>query len=398
VSATSTLAAHDEAAELPVDFELSDEQKMVRAALRAFLDARYDSTTRRSIAETEAGWRPEFWRALAGDLGLLGIGFDDGVGGSGGGAVEHAVVMECFGEALVVEPYLPSIVIAGSFLRRSVAPWVTDLSSRIVAGEAIVAFANAEPQTRANPADVTATAERRGNGYVLRGRKTIVAGAPWATHLLVPARTAGRQRDERGISLFVVARDQAGLVRHDYATIDGGRAADLMFDNASLEAEALVFPEGEAYPHILRAWDEAAAALCAEALGIMQRLLRETVAYARERRQFGRALADFQVLQHRMADMYGAVEQSIGMVSLAAAAVRDDGPGRAAAVSAAKAFIGRAFRFVSQSAVQLHGGMGVTEELDIGHLFRRATVIEHQYGSTADHVSRYARLTYRGTA
>jgi alkylation response protein AidB-like acyl-CoA dehydrogenase len=376
-------------------FELGEEHQMFREAVRGFLAGSYAPEVRRRAIASESGRRPEFWQSLARDIGLLGVGFDEELGGAGGGALEHAIVMEAFGEALVVEPYIPTVVVAGSLLRRSSAAWAANVSEDIIAGRALIGNAFAEAHARFDPADLAVTAGRTGDSYVLEGRKAVVYGAPWATHFLVTARTSGAQREREGVSLFLVDAEHPAIRRHDYATIDGGRASDLTFERASVPASALVFDEGAALPFVEQALDEATAAVCAESVGVMARMLRETVAYLRERRQFGKALAEFQVLQHRMADMFVALEQSIAITFFAAAAVAGEPPARAAGVSAAKAFVGRSLRMIAQNAVQMHGGMGVTEELEIGQLFKRATVAERAYGSIEDHLRRYASLGYR---
>jgi alkylation response protein AidB-like acyl-CoA dehydrogenase len=283
-------------------------------------------------------------------------------------------------------------------VRRSQAPWAAQLAAGIVDGSAVVAIAFAEAQARFDAADVLVSARKEGAGYVLAGRKAVVYGAPWATHFLVTARTAGTQREPDGVSVFLVDATHPSLRRQEYRTIDGGRAADITFDGVVLSPEALVFEEGSGLAFVEEAFDAATVAVCAESAGIMRRMLRETIAYLGQRRQFGRPLADFQVLQHRLADMYVATEQAAAMARFGAAAANFDATARAAAASAAKAFVGRALRTVAQSAVQLHGGMGVTEELEIGQLFKRATVAEREFGSIEDHLRRYADLGYLGFA
>jgi len=386
------------AAAAPSTVEDGEEYRMLRDAVRSFLADSYAPETRRRAIASDLGRRPEFWRALANDIGLSGIGFDESAGGSGGGALEVAIVMEAFGEALVVEPYVSTVVIAGSLVRRSKAPWAAQLAAGIVDGSAVVAIAFAEPHARFDPADVRVTARRHAAGYVLDGHKAVVYGAPWATHFLVTARTAGTQRARDGVSVFLVEATHPSLALEAYRTIDGGRAADVSFDGAVLPADALAYEEGSGLALVEQALDEATLAICAESVGIMRRMVRETTAYLGQRRQFGRPLADFQVLQHRLADMSVATEQAAAMARFGAANANGDSVARAAAASAAKAFVSRALRSVAQNAVQLHGGMGVTEELEIGQLFKRATVAEREFGSIDDHLRRYAELGYRGFA
>jgi alkylation response protein AidB-like acyl-CoA dehydrogenase len=252
-----------------------------------------------------------------------------------------------------------------------------------------VALAAAEPGSGEHWRDVSTVADRDGDEWVLRGSKIVAMSAPLATHLLVTASTAG------GISLFLVENDSAatGIESHSYRTVDDRRAADLVFDGLRLPASALVGDEGQAWPSLATARDEGAAAICSEAVGMMRKVLADTVGYCKQRQQFGQPIGSFQVLQHRMVDMYIELEQSVAAVYLAVLNLEASPDVRGRAVSAAKATIGRAARFVGQQAVQLHGGMGMTEELAIGHYFKRLTALQFEFGSTDYHVARYASLT-----
>ena len=264
-------------------------------------------------------------------------------------------------------------------------------------GTSTMAFAITEPDAGTNSHNITTTARRDGDEWVLSGTKIVVTSAPLASHLLVTARTSGDQRDADGISLFVVPfgphNPPAGLGSHSFRTVDDRQAADITFTDLRLPADALLGVEGGALPSIEYAIDEATAAIASEAVGLMRKVLADTVEYAKQRKQFGQAIGTFQVLQHRMVDMYMEVEQSVAAVYLAILNLDADPADRALAVSAAKATIARAARFVGQNAVQLHGGMGMTEELAIGHYFRRLTVIEHEFGSADLHIARFAALT-----
>jgi alkylation response protein AidB-like acyl-CoA dehydrogenase len=378
-----------------MDFNLTKEQELLRDGLGRFLATRYDLDTSRTAAKSGAGWQPEIWRAFADELGILGAALPENVGGMGGGPVELMVITEALGHALVVEPYVDTVVVAGGLLCRAGGEAATSVLERVVAGTAVVAVAAAEASSGDRWQDVMTTAERRGDDWVLNGRKIVSVGAPLATHLLVTARTSGPD----GVSLFLVDLDRAGpgIEVHSYPTIDDRRAADLVFDGLRLPAGALLGDEGQAWSSVAQARDEGAAAICSEAVGCMRKVLKDTVEYCKQRQQFGQPIGSFQVLQHRMVDMYIELEQATAAVYLAILHLADEPTSRARAVSAAKVTIGRAARFIGQNAVQLHGGMGMTEELAIGHYFKRLTAIQHEFGSADYHLARYAELTNQPT-
>jgi alkylation response protein AidB-like acyl-CoA dehydrogenase len=374
-----------------MDFNLSKEQELLRDGLSRFLSIRYDLEKSRAAAKTGAGWQPDIWRGFADELGILGAALPEDVGGIGGGPVEVMVIAEALGHALVVEPYVDTVVVAGGLLRRAGGTAAKALLEKVVSGTAIVALAAAEPGSGESWLDVSTVADRDGDEWVLRGSKIVVMSAPLATHLLIIARTSA------GLSLFLVELDSAatGIEAHRYRTVDDRRAADLVFDGLRLPADALLGEDGTAWPSLAKARDEGAAAICAEAVGCMRKVLADTVEYCKQRQQFGQPIGNFQVLQHRMVDMYMEVEQAVAAMYLAVLNLEAAPDARARAVSAAKATVGRAARFVGQQAVQLHGGMGMTEELAIGHYFKRLTALQYEFGSTDYHVSRYAELTRR---
>jgi alkylation response protein AidB-like acyl-CoA dehydrogenase len=374
-----------------MDFNLSKEQELLRDGLSRFLSIRYDLEKSRAAAKTGAGWQPDIWRGFADELGILGAALPEDVGGIGGGPVEVMVIAEALGHALVVEPYVDTVVVAGGLLRRAGGTAAKALLEKVVSGTAIVALAAAEPGSGESWLDVSTVADRDGDEWVLRGSKIVVMSAPLATHLLIIARTSA------GLSLFLVETDSAatGIEAHRYRTVDDRRAADLVFDGLRLPADALLGEDGTAWPSLAKARDEGAAAICAEAVGCMRKVLADTVEYCKQRQQFGQPIGNFQVLQHRMVDMYMEVEQAVAAMYLAVLNLEAAPDARARAVSAAKATVGRAARFVGQQAVQLHGGMGMTEELAIGHYFKRLTALQYEFGSTDYHVSRYAELTRR---
>jgi hypothetical protein len=376
-----------------MDFNFTEEQSMLRDTVASFLQDKYDFETRRKIVASESGWRQDYWSAFANELGILGAPFSEELGGLGGGAIENMIVMEEFGKALVVEPYLGTVVIGGGFLKHSGYSAASDVIANIIGGETVIAFAYAEPQGRYNWANLKTTARKEGAGYVLNGHKAVVVGAPWATHLIVTARTGGAQSEANGVSVFLVEKNSPGIVTRDYPTVDGQRASEVYFENVSVPASALIGQEGAGLPLVEKVIDEATAALCAEAVGCMRKLHEGTLDYARQRKQFGQPIANFQVLQHRMVDMFINLEQSVSMTYMATIKSDHDAE-RAKAVSAAKVQVGKACKFVGQQAIQIHGGMGMTDELSIGHYFKRATMIESLFGSVDHHLRRYEALSF----
>ncbi|MCW1959474.1 MAG: acyl-CoA dehydrogenase family protein [Mycobacterium sp.] len=374
-------------------FNLSAEQEMLRDGLSKFLAARYDLEGSRAAAKTGAGWRPEIWRGFAEELGILGATLPESAGGIGGGPLEAMVIAEELGRALVVEPFVDTVVVAGGLLQRTGTREASAVLEDIGEGSAIVSLAAGENSDHWEA--LSTKAVRDDEGWVLTGSKSVVVGAPIATHLLIAARTGGEPGDSRGISLFLTEFDAAappaGMQVHSYRTIDDRRAADLVLEGMRLPATALM--QEDAWPSLARARDEGAAAVCAEAVGAMRRVLADTVDYCKQRQQFGTPIGSFQVLQHRMVDMYMELEQAVSATYLAMLNLDAEPDVRARAVSAAKATVGRAARFVGQNAVQLHGGMGMTEELAIGHYFKRLTALQYEFGSSDYHRTRYAGLT-----
>jgi pimeloyl-CoA dehydrogenase small subunit len=375
-----------------MDFNFTEEQTMIRDSLSRLIREQYDFDTRRKVVESEAGWRPEMWAQFA-ELGLLMAPFSEEDGGLGGGPIDAMVVMEEFGKGLVVEPYVPSVVCGGGFLKRGSDAQKEEYLSGIMSGEAIFAFAYAEPRGRYNLADLETTAKRDGAGFVLNGHKAVVIGAPWATHFIVTARTSGDRRDRNGVTVFVVAKDAQGVSTRDYPTVDGRRASEVYFENVAVGAESVIGDVDNGLPLVELVSDEAIAALCAEACGAMKVAHDMTVEYSRQRKQFGVAIGKFQVLQHRMVDMFMEHEQSISMTYMATLKLDEDEVTRKKAASAAKVRIGQAGRFVGQESIQIHGGMGMTDELAVGHYFKRLTIIDAEFGNVDHHLKRYTALS-----
>ncbi|MBI1239125.1 MAG: pimeloyl-CoA dehydrogenase small subunit [Alphaproteobacteria bacterium] len=376
-----------------MDFSFTEEQTLLRNSVQKFIQDRYDFDTRRKVARSEAGWRPEIWKQFA-ELGLLGAAIPEDFGGLGGGPVETMIIMEEFGRGLVIEPFLSTAVICANAVRHEGSKmqkeqWLPAIAN----GDAIVAFAFAEPQGRYNLADLTTTAKKSGDGFTLSGQKAVVIGAPFSNYLLVTARTSGGQRDTNGITLFGIPKDTKGISLRDYPTVDGLRASEVTFENVSVSKDFVVGEVDNGLPLIERVVDEAIAALAAEATGGMKVLLDTTVEYSKTRKQFGTPIGKFQVLQHRMVDMFMNYEQSVSITYMVTLKLEEEAKERAKAASAAKVQIGKAGRFIGQQAVQIHGGMGMTDELNVGHYFKRLTMIDTQFGNIDHHLKRYAALS-----
>lgn len=376
-----------------MDFSFTSEQDMLRDTVAKLVSQQYDFDTRRKVAKSEAGWRPEMWSQFA-ELGLLGAPFSEAEGGFGGGPIEAMIVMEEFGKGLVIEPYLQTVVIGGNFLRHGgTNAQKEEHIAGLIGGETIFAFAYSEPKSRFDLNDVSTTAKKEGAGYVLNGHKAVVLGAPFATHLIVTARTSGGQRDTGGVSVFIVPKNAKGVTTRDYPTVDGLRASEVYFENVSVGADAVIGSVDGGLPVVEKVVDNAIAALCAEAVGCFKVLNEATITYSKQRKQFGQPIGNFQVLQHRMVDMFMAAEQATSMTYMVTLKLDEADKARKMAASAAKVQVGKAGKLVSQDAVQIHGGMGMTDELNVGHFFKRVTMIESQFGNTDWHLRRYTALS-----
>ncbi len=374
-----------------MDFSFSEEQTLLRNSVSKFLADNYTFETFKKVSRTEPGWSPSHWKQFA-ELGLLAAPLPEEYGGLGGGPLDTMIVMEEFGKALVVEPFAQTVVVGGGFLKRGSDAQKSEWLAKIAGGETVIAFAFAEPQGRFNFADLTTTAKKSGANYVLNGQKAVVLGAPWADTLIVTARTAGGQRDAKGVSIFLVDKKSKGIVTRDYPTVDGLRASEITFENVEVPAANLIGAADEGLALIEQVTDEAIAAHSAEAVGAMKVLLDATVEYTKTRKQFGVPIGKFQVLQHRMVDMFMNYEQSASITLMVTLKLGENDVERKKAASAAKVQIGKAGRFVGQQAVQLHGGMGMTDELPVGHYFKRLTMLDTLYGNVDHHLKRYAGL------
>ena len=369
-----------------MDFDLSDEQKLVADNVARLMKDKYGFEHRKTYAASAVGFSEPLWRQYA-ELGLLGAPFAEEDGGYGGGAVEIMLTQEAFGRALALEPYFASVVLAGSALRHGATQEQREaLIPQIASGELRLALAHMEPQSGWNPFDVKTTARRDGDGFALDGEKGLVLNGDSAQKLIVLARLSGGQRDKAGLGLFLVDAAADGVSRRGYSTQDGGRAAEVSL--AATRASALGDPEA-AGPVMARVIEDAIAALSAEAVGAMAEAVEMTTDYLKTRKQFGVTIGSFQALQHRAADMVVALEQARSMMYLAAMSCsEEDAVARARAMSAVKAQIGRSAKFIGQQATQLHGGIAMTHEYKLGHLFKRLTMIDMAYGDADHHLAR----------
>jgi len=377
-----------------MDFDLTDEQRLLKDSVDRLIRDSYGAFEKRKTYQSgAAGWSAELWAQFA-ELGLLALPFAEEDGGFGGGPVETMIVMEAFGRGLVVEPYFATVILGGGFLRlggskaqrQSIIP-------RIAEGSLRMAFAHTEAQARFDLFDVATSARKENGAYVLHGRKSVVLHGDSAELLVVSARTAGRRRDEDGISLFLVPADAPGLARRGYATQDGLRAAALELDHVRVETDALLGSENGGLPLIEHVVDIALAALSAEAVGAMEALFDLTVDYLKTRKQFGVTIGSFQALQHRAADMKLQLEQARSMALFGAMMAQEPDPAsRRASLAATKLQINDSARAIGQESIQLHGGIAMTDEYKAGHYFKRLTMIESLFGDSGHQLDLLARL------
>lgn len=375
-----------------MDFSYSEEQQMLQDSVSKFINKDYDFNSRWQITDSPKGYSDAHWKLFA-ELGWLMVPFSEEQGGFGGSAVDLIVVMEEFGKGMVVEPFIATAVMAGGLIAEAGSDKQKKaLLEPLMGGELQLAFAFTEPQSRFNLADVKCYAKREGNEWLLSGHKSVVLNGPSADKIIVAARTSGAQRDSTGISLFIIDTKQNGIINKPYETVDGHRAADLWFDKVVVADAELLGELDNALPVIQKIIDKATLAICAEAVGAMEVSYKKTVAYTKIRKQFGREISTFQALQHRMAKMFIEHEQAKSILLMAALNLDDQGGYNPKVVSAAKSRIGKAARLVGQEAVQIHGGIGCTDELDIGHFFKRLTTVQYMFGSTDYHTQRFSAL------
>jgi hypothetical protein len=374
-----------------MNFELSEEQKLVQESVARFVQDNYTLERRTEIAGREPGFSPEHWQTMA-ELGWLALPFDEADGGFGGNQIDVMVVMEQFGKGLVLEPYLASIVMGGGAMKRGASAALKEaILPGVMDGSRQLALAYAERQARFDLHDVTTTARPDGDEFVINGTKSMVLHGATASQVVVSARTSGGQMDENGISLFLVDIDADGVRCEGFPTVDGLRACEMTFENVRVSSERLIGSLDQGFAILQAVACDAILALGAEAVGAMEVLYKDTVAYTQEREQFGHPLSDFQVLQHRMVDMFMEYEQCKSLLYRATLEAAGGEPEEARrTVHALKHMVGKYGIFIGENAIQLHGGMGMTEELRVGHYFKRLLVIDSQFGNADYHLQQFA--------
>ena len=367
-----------------MDFSFSEEQNLLRNSVNGLLSSQYDFETRRKTSQGEVGMRPEIWTRLS-EMGLLALPFDEAYGGLGGDShIETMIIMEEIGRFLVTEPYLPTVILAGGLLNQAPDDIKKTYLPDLAQGKSLWALAAYEPQGRFALNQVKTKADKN----LLSGHKSAILGGAWADYFIVSARLSGQDGDEKKIGLFIVDKKAKGVEVHDYRSVDGSRVAELVLD----KVPAILISE-DGFGLLTQIIDRGIAALCAESCGAMGELHSATIEYCKTRKQFGVPIGSFQVLQHQMVDMLINYQEAISMSYMAHLHLDAKDKERARAVSAAKAQIGQSGRFVGQSAVQLHGGMGVTDELNVGHFFKRLSVIDGLFGNVDFHTRRYIHLS-----
>ena len=374
-----------------MDFDLTEEQRLLRDSVERLLADHYGFDKRRSYLAQPEGWSRGLWAQYA-ELGLLGLSFPEDYGGFGGGPIEVMLVMEAFGRVLALEPYLATVVLGGTAMRLAGGEeQKASMLPQIAEGELILAFAHGERQSRYDLTDVLTTAKPKSSGWVLDGAKSVVLHGDSAQRLILSARNSGERDDPDGITLFLVNAASNGVARRAYPMRDGTRAAEISLSGVEVGEEDVLGEPGAAFPIIERVVEAGIAATAAEAVGAMETMQAMTLEYLRTRQQFGRPIGQNQALQHRATEMLMELERGRSMAMLAAMMVEEPDPAeRAHNIAMAKVGVGQASKFVSQNAIQLHGGIGMTEEYAVGHYFRRCMVIEHTFGDTAHHLSRLA--------
>ena len=375
-----------------MNFELSEEQKMIQQSVERFVQENYDLTNRVKISSEDPGYSIEYWGSMA-DLGWLGLAFDEEDGGFGGNQIDTLVLMEQFGKGLVLEPFLANIVLGGGIIKRAASPAIKEsIIPSLMEGKLQITLAYAEEQSRFDIEDVATAAREEDGGFIINGKKSMVLNAESADKIIVVTRTSGSQVDENGISLFIVDASSEGVERQNFPTVDGLRASEITFEDVKVSSEALVGEKDKGFKILQAVVNDAILALSAEAVGAMEVLYKDTVEYTQQREQFDHALSDFQVLQHRMVDMFMEYEQCKSLLFRATLETVEDPDLAQRTVHALKHLIGKSGIFVGESAVQLHGGMGVTEELRIGHFFKRLLVIDSQFGNADFHLDKFTNL------
>ena len=376
-----------------MNFELSEEQKMIQQSVERFVQENYDLSNRISISSEDPGFSKEYWSSMA-ELGWLGLAFAEEEGGFGGNQIDTLVLMEQFGKGLVLEPFLANIVLGGGAIKRSNSQELKEtIIPGLIDGSLQITLAYAEEQSRFDLNDVATSATEDGEGFILNGKKSMVLNAESADKIIVVARTSGGQTEEDGISLFILDTGSEGIVMENFPTVDGLRASEISLENVKVSKEDLVGERDKGFDILQAVANDAILALAAEAVGAMEVLYKDTVEYTQQREQFDHALSDFQVLQHRMVDMFMEYEQCKSLLFRATMEIVQDPKMAQRTIHALKHLIGKSGIFVGENAVQLHGGMGVTEELRIGHFFKRLLVIDSQFGNADFHLEKFTNIS-----
>ena len=372
-----------------MNFELSEEQKMIQQSVERFVQENYDLTNRIKISSEDPGFSNEYWSSMA-ELGWLGLAFGEEDGGFGGNQIDTLVLMEQFGKGLVLEPFLANIVLGGGAIKRGASEALKQsIIPSLIEGNLQVTLAYAEEQSRFDLEDVATSAREEDKDFLINGRKSMVLNAESADKIVVVARTSGSQIDEEGISLFLVDSNSDGVERENFPTVDGLRASEISFKDVKVSSENLIGEKDKGFEILKAVSNDAILALAAEAVGAMEVLYKDTVEYTQQREQFDHPLSDFQVLQHRMVDMFMEYEQCKSLLFRATMETVQDPLLSQRTIHALKHLVGKSGIFVGESAVQLHGGMGVTEELRIGHFFKRLLVIDSQFGNSDFHLEKF---------
>jgi len=375
-----------------MNFELSEEQKMIQQNVERFVQDNYDLPKRVELSSQGPGYSKDYWNSMA-DLGWLGLPFNEEDGGFGGNQIDTLVIMEQFGKGLVLEPFLANVVLGGGAIQMGGSEELkNEMLSSLIEGSKQLTLAYAEQQSRFDLEDVATSARQEGDKYIINGQKSMVLNAESSDHIVVVTRTNGGQVDEEGITLFLVDSDSKGLERNNFPTVDGLRASEITFDNVEVNSERMIGDLNKGFIILRTITNNAILALCAEAVGAMEVLYKDTVEYTQQREQFDHPLSDFQVLQHRMVDMFMEYEQCKSLLFRATMETIQDPDMAQRTIHALKHLIGKSGIFVGENAVQLHGGMGVTEELRVGHFFKRLLVIDSQFGNADFHLDKFTNF------
>ena len=375
-----------------MNFELSEEQKMIQQSVERFVQENYDLPKRVEISSKDPGYNKEYWGSMA-ELGWLGLPFEEKDGGFGGNQIDTLVIMEQFGKGLVLEPFIANVVLGGGAIQIGGSEELKkEMLPGLIEGSKQMTLAYAEQQSRFDLEDVATSARQEGDKFIINGQKSMVLNAESADHIVVVTRTSGGQVDEEGITLFLVDSNAKGIELQNFPTVDGLRASEIAFDNVEVSSERMIGELGKGFDILRVVSNNAILAVCAEAVGAMEILYKDTVEYTQQREQFDHPLSDFQVLQHRMVDMFMEYEQCKSLLFRATMETIQDPVLAQRTIHALKHLIGKSGIFVGENAVQLHGGMGVTEELRIGHFFKRLLVIDSQFGNADFHLDKFTNF------